>query len=250
MTTRLAYAEARLAARYAALPAETEWQRLAAARTLASFLEEARGGPLEPWVKGFSALSDGHELERGLRALAWDLVDEAANWLTDDWRPAARWVAWIPFLPLLVFAREGKPLPDWAARGYRLRSLLDDDGALDPVVLAERGLGALAANGDPARIAFDWATEWRRLWPPVRGTPARHLETLVGEVAAHLALFGTLSPSEAWPARRTLRERLRLRFHQRVLEPASLFVYLALVLLDLERLRAELVTRALFPQAA
>jgi len=40
---------------------------------------------------------------------------------------------------------------------------------------------------------------------------------------------------------------LRLTFHQRLLEPVTVFIYLALVLLDLERLRAELLRRCLFP---
>ncbi len=250
MTTRLAYAAARLGARYAALPRENEWQRLAAARTLASFVEEARVGPFQTWIKGVSALSDAHEIERGLRALAWDLVDEAADWVPDPWRPAARWWVWIPFLPLLAEGLAGKPLPAWAARDYRLRALLDAEGALDPLAVAEHGLGTLGQGGDPATVAAAWAREWRRLWPRMSGAAGRHLESLVAEIAAHIAHFALLTPAETWPARRALRERLRLRFHQRVLEPASLFVYLALVLLDLERLRGELLTRALFPEAA
>ena len=111
-------------------------------------------------------------------------------------------------------------------------------------------MGSLGQGGDPATVAAAWAREWRRLWPRVSGAAGRHLESLVAEIAAHVAHFALLTPAETWPARRALRERLGLRFHQRVLEPASLFVYLALVLLDLERLRGELLTRALFPEAA
>jgi hypothetical protein len=250
MTTRLAYAEARLSARYAALPGENEWQRLAAARTFASFVEEARVGPFQTWIKGVSALSDAHEIERALRALAWDLVDEAADWVPQGWRSAVHWWAWIPFLPLLAQGLAGKPLPAWAARDYRLRALLDAEGALDPLAVAQHGLGPLGHGRDRTAVATAWAQEWRRLWPRVSGAPGRHLESLVAEIAAHLAHFALLTPAETWSARRVLRERLRLRFHQRVLEPASLFVYLALVLLDLERLRGELLTRALFPEAA
>jgi hypothetical protein len=64
-----AYAQARIQARFASLPSEAEWQRVAASRSLASFLEEARTGCLRDWVKGFSGQSDVHYLEEGLRSL-------------------------------------------------------------------------------------------------------------------------------------------------------------------------------------
>ena len=54
------------------------------------------------------------------------------------------------------------------------------------------------------------------------------------------------APNQVWTARQTLRSRLRLLFHQRLLQPVGPFVYLVLVGLDLERLRASLVDRALF----
>jgi hypothetical protein len=50
----------------------------------------------------------------------------------------------------------------------------------------------------------------------------------------------------AWSLRRELRERLRLEFHRLPLEPLTAFAFLALVALDLERLRAALMERALF----
>jgi hypothetical protein len=52
-----------------------------------------------------------------------------------------------------------------------------------------------------------------------------------------------------WELRRELRARLGLLFHRRLREPASPFIFLILTALDLERLRAELVGRALFGTA-
>jgi hypothetical protein len=62
----------------------------------------------------------------------------------------------------------------------------------------------------------------------------------------HLSSFRQSTPAAAWDLRQALRERLRLQFHLRLLAPVSVFLYLALILLDLERLRAELLRRALF----
>ena len=81
-----AYSQARIQARFAGLPQEDEWQRLAASRTLASFLEEARTGPLRGWVKGFSGQSGVHELEAGVRSLHREMLDEVASWVPTPWK--------------------------------------------------------------------------------------------------------------------------------------------------------------------
>ncbi len=55
-----------------------------------------------------------------------------------------------------------------------------------------------------------------------------------------------LEPGASVASRRALRERLRGRFRYDLLQPATVFIFLALVGLDLERLRGELVARVLF----
>ena len=62
----------------------------------------------------------------------------------------------------------------------------------------------------------------------------------------HVQTFRQAAPASAWLLRRELRERLRLRFRQQTLQPLVPFIYLALVALDLERLRSALISRALF----
>lgn len=259
-----AYCYARLSARFAALPGDGDWLRLAGARTLATFLEEARGGPLQPWIRGFSAGTDAHALERGLRALAWDLTCEVAAWAPPPWRAAIRWVAWIPYLPILAHLDPGAPAPPWVSRDPRLRALLDPTGTPDPAALVGAGLGDLfggatgigTAPADPARVAQGWCAAWRARWPggerppapgPIGSSEARDLDALRGRLEAHLLAFRGADPALAWALRRALRERLRLLFHRRPRAPVGVFVYLALALLDLERLRAELLGRLLFP---
>jgi hypothetical protein len=242
---RFAYVQARTQARVAALPAEEEWQRLAGARSLAGFLEEARMGALRPWIRPFSGQSDVHDLEVGLRVLYRELVAELAAWMPGPWRPAMDWTRWLVLVPLLDHLARGNDPPAWSGRDHDIAPLLGEDGNVDGQRLGTAGAGGLLEPGvEPAHA---WLVEWRRRWPPCKGEFVRNLEGLQGLLSAHLAAFRASRPDATWGLRRALRERLRLLFHRRLLQPAGPFVYLALAALDLERLRAELMSRALFP---
>lgn len=243
--TRFAYCQARIQARFADLPGEDEWSRLAGSRTLSGFIEEARTGPLRPWVKGFSALSEPHAIERGVRALAWDLVHETAHWVPGAWREAVRWVAWLPALPALRQMARGGPMPGWVARDYGLHPLLGESGEPDRRAIDAIGLGGVVRTGEPDRVAIRWLAEWRRRCDDARAGARRELDAMAERVKAHLDAFRLADPEQAWGLRRTLREELRLKFHQRPLQPVAVFLYLGMVLLDLERLRAAMLARAL-----
>ena len=246
MTTNsgFAYAQARLQARFAGLPAVDEWQRLAAARTLSAFLEEARSGTLRVWVKGFSGQSDVHDLEAGVRILFREAVEDVAGWVPNPWRDSVLWIRWLILLPVIDhLARKGR-LPTWVNRDPFLSGLAGDDGALDPGRLRLAGAGALAQGfQDPAAA---WKREWSRLQPPCKRVFRDHMRALAVLLENHVSAFREARPETTWVLRRELRKRLALLFHCRLLEPASSIIFLILTALDLERLRAELVGRALF----
>jgi hypothetical protein len=216
------------------------------------FLEDAREGALRGWVKGFSALSDGHDIDRGLRALWQDEVARVAAWLPAPWRPALVWLRWLPLLPLLAHAGRGGSLPPWMEFDRTLQALRRPDGTLDPAALRAAGAGALLplkgeGTADPLRDwVAAWTGEWRRLWPPCDRGFLANMDALAGLIGAHAQTFQRAGGEAAWPLRRELRERLRLGFHRLPLQPAAAFSYLALIALDLERLRAALMDRALF----
>ncbi|MFY9972612.1 MAG: hypothetical protein WAK53_00020 [Chromatiaceae bacterium] len=244
------YAQARVQARYAALPGETEWQRLAAARSLGAYLEEARVGPLGPWLKGISTVSEAHDVERGIRSLAWEQVHEVARWVPRAWGPAVRWVAWLPYLAVFEAHARADPLPPWAPQDARLQEVLEVHGAPPHTRPCQRDLTPLLAPGDSEQMESRWLQGWQDRWPASGRRHTRPLRAFGHELDAHLRVFHRASPDTAWDLRRQLRERLRLRLHQRLLQPLAVFLYLALVLLDLERLRGELLRRCLFSPAA
>ena len=199
---------------------------------------------MRDWIKPFSGQSDCHDIDVGLRALHRELAEELAEWMPRPWRAATRWTRWLALLPLFEHLARGLDMPAWTARDHDLSGLLDEQGRFDPRRLERHGAaGLLAPGADPGVV---WLVQWSQLWPPCRRDYLRTLQSLRELLAAHLETFRRARPEDAWGLRRSLRERLRLRFHQQLLQPASPFVYLALTALDLERLRAELTTRALF----
>ena len=245
------YVQARAQARLAALPGEPEWQRLEATRSLSAFLEEARATALKPWVASFSGVSDAHDIDRGIRAIYRSEIETAARWVPDAWAAAVRWVQWLPHLLVLGQALRTGEAPDWLARDPFLVGLLTTGGKLDPSALQEAGLdvflGAVAAGAD---LPKTWLDGWRSRWPATGRRFRRNLNRLAAALADHHRLFLEADPARAWPLRRELDRHLRHQFHVFLLQPAGLFVYLALFALGLERLRAALVSRALFPPEA
>lgn len=241
-----AYAQARIQARFAALPQEAEWQRLAASRTLASFLEDARAGSLRDWVKGFSSQSGVHDLEAGIRSLHRENLEEITGLVPATWREAVSWVRWLVLLPLLAHLQTGGKVPGWARGDPLVQALTVGEGELDMRRLKDAGAQSfLESEGGLVAV---WIAEWHRRWPRCSSEASRALEALRDLLMAHLDAFPEAPPESAWRLRGELREILRLRFHRQVLQPVVPFIYLALLTLDLERLRAALVTRALFPE--
>lgn len=247
---RFAYAQARLQARYSELPNEADWQRLSAMRSLSGWLEEARSGALKAWVKGFSANSDSHDIERGLRAQFVDTVEQVARYLPAPWRDAVLWCRWLPLLGLFdhlgrqpgTEAGSTAALPGWVSQDDRLSALVDD-GVIDATAARQAGIDALLSGEGAGQ---QWLDGWRQRWPRCKRDYLGAVDALAARCAAHLDAFRDSPSDKTWPLRQALRERLRLQFHLRLLQPVAVFIFLALVALDLERLRRALLDRALF----
>lgn len=241
------YVQARAQARLAGLPREIDWQRLEATRSLSAFLEEARTTALKPWVAGLSGASDAHDIDRGVRAIFRVEVDAAVRWVPDPWRAAVRWVQWLPQLPALGQGLRTGRAPDWMARDPFLAPFVGAHGDLDRTALRVAGLGVLLGAAAEGRdLGEAWLDGWRGLCPSVRRRFREGLDRLAATLVEHQRLFLATAPDRTWPLRRELDHRLRHLFHVFLLQPAGLFAYLALVAIELERLRAALVSRALF----
>lgn len=216
------YAQARLQARYGTHPVEAQWRQLGVHRDLAAYLAAARAMPCADWLAGIDDGAGPHEIERALRRCWRRCVAEVAHWLPAEWGPATRWVASLIDLPAFAHGERGGVLP----KGVEI----------DPQL-------ALLAGG---KADLDrWQAHWMRLWPQDRDTECLELKQLSVRLRRHLADFAQCDAQAAWEARRALRSRVVLAFRRAALQPLAAFLFLLLLALDLERLRAELMLRVL-----
>ena len=229
MTIHYGYVQARVQARYAVLPNESIWRHIGALKSLAGFLEEARGTVLAQWVFGLSGNSSAEEIESQLQQQFHSTIIETADWFDEQWRPAVLWLSTLVQLPTL---------------DYLIRSNKSvEDSISDPLLLEL--VDQKLQNSD---ILQAWVDKWKTQWPNLSGRNFQNLEFLLQLLQQHWTQFSSLSVNETWQARSDLQVRLRLLFRRHVLQPSMAFVYLCLVALCLERLRAELLRRALFPE--
>lgn len=229
MSNRYGYLQARVQARYAELPGESLWLHLGALKELASFLEEARSTPLAQWIIGLSSSSDAREMEQYLRRHLAETIRETASWFDQRWRPAILWLETLSELPTLDYLRRNDMAPEDKVSELLLQ-------------------GISYQKPESQDIQQAWTAAWQSRWPRESSQNIRGMESLQQTLEQHYMLFPDVSVLGAWASRQDLELRLRLLFRRHVLQPAMAVAYLSLVALGLERLRAELMRRALFPE--
>ena len=92
-----------------------------------------------------------------------------------------------------------------------------------------------------AEAREEWLDAFRASWPPCSSTDRAGMEELVAVIERHVHDFARAPLDEAWPRRLLLQAQLESLFRRHALAPAAAFAHLAIVALDLERLRAEIV---------
>jgi len=255
MTTsnRLAYAQARLQARHGRRPTDDRWRLLEATPDLAGYLQAARATSLRPWVVHLAGEAGAHQIERSLRRDWQAYVAEIAAWIPSPWRPAARWLATLPYLPFFVHLTRGEPVPRWMLEDPVLSTVAQTDAERRDEALAATALGRIAGpvkEGVPPVDA--WLDAWVTDWPAgdVAGGLAleRVRRAFHGHVSTILAAPLQYPPGPA--LRRRIAERFNMAFRRESGRITAVFAHLGLMALDVERLRGGLVLRALFPVPA
>lgn len=242
----LELAQARLQSRHGQRAGEVAWQRLETAREFGALLEVARRTALRPWLVGIATPPVAHQIEAVLRMHWRKALAEIAAWMPVAWQPAVLWCAVLADLPVLQYlARGGEPLP-WML----------DDADYRPLCVAATGQHAAVATGrfaplaagwsEPAALARAWHIAWRRLVPQRARDAEDGLQQVTAALLAHGGAFGAAPPGSGALLRRALQSRLSLLLRRTTLEPAAVFIHIALCALDFERLRGELLRRALF----
>jgi hypothetical protein len=248
------YAHARTSARLSQRPDERLWQQLHASRSVAAQLEAVRASPAAAYVSGIAVAGTIDSIELAFRQQFRLLVDEVADWSPDAWKPAVAFVRHLLVLPILLqLAGEESP-PAWISSDSELAYVARRDARERRAELAKDwpwlvdaiGSGSLPATLEarvhPALRA--WETRWRALWPASTADEHANLDQLVRILERHLLRFGSLALDEAGDARLKLAAELTSLLRRSAAQPAALFAWLALLAIDLERLRGEFVLRA------
>lgn len=249
--TDFAYAQARIQARHGLRPDAATWRRLAGIGDRLSFLQHARTTPLRPWVLQFSSRTDVHELERSIRWQFRRSISEVAGWQPRPWRRAVSWTGQLLDLPALQHLLLGNPPPRW----------MTEDPNLEPIALADlRQRPQALENSEYAGLSRDWRAgtplleswlaHWRSLWPEQAGKRVRPLNELADRLRHHVVIPITEDATDQHEHdRERLMEELTYAFRRSSLQPATAYLHLALVALDVQRLRAALLRRTLFPES-
>jgi hypothetical protein len=254
------YSQARLQTRYGQRGDESLWNQLRSARSLAAALETLRASPLRRWVAAIPVDADADEIELRLRMELRAGITEVAGWVSGEWQRALAWTGHLVDLPAVTRLARGEAPAPWMRRDPVLQQYADADadarraalrnGPLAPVVLAieaqlGEGIGKRAAAADALALEV-WLDEWRTRWPERDSDAAAALDALASLVIRHLPRFGEVGQDEAWAMRRGLEAQIAARFRRHAFTPVAGFAYAALVALDIEKLRAQLVSRAAF----
>jgi hypothetical protein len=243
----LEFAQARLQSRHGQRAGDADWQRLETAREFAALLDAARNSPLRPWLVGITAASTSQQIERVLRSHWRALVTEVAGWMPAPWQAAVLWCALWPDLPVLQHLARGGEAAGWMHDDPALRAACAVPPAERQAALAAGPFGPLASAWQaPESMASAWRAEWERRVPQPLGGVEDGLTQVATAVRQHGAAFAAAPPGPGWLLRRSLQARLALLLRRASLEPAAAFIHVALCALDLERLRGELLGRALF----
>jgi hypothetical protein len=243
----LDYAQARLQARHGQRVDEAGWRRIETMREFAPLLELARGTALRPWLIGIAADSTAHGIEATLRGHWRVLVDEVVAWMPGPWQAALGWCAVLPDLASLQHLARGGEAAAWIEDDGELGELFSAPPPTRLAVLAGGPLAALAPGWEaPQAMGRSWLIEWQRRLPQPLHEAGDALGQLVHALGDHAGAFAQASPGQGWQLRAALRARLSLLLRRAALEPAAAFIHVALCALDLERLRGELLRRALF----
>ena len=243
---RWGYVQARLQARHGERLQEADWRAIEAARSVDQFIERARASPLRRFTERMDARMPSHAIERMLRATWRAYVAQVASWVPLGWRLAVVWASVFPELPILDGLLRGEA-PEWIEQDPAFAELAKADLQTRNVTPANSPLDALvASNGRDKTLAARWYAHWSSLWPQHQ-VGNRALFDLTATIKAHVERLNSAGLQETSGSyRRDLALKLTRMFRRHGGSPAAVFCHLALVALDLERLRGDLMRRRLF----
>lgn len=247
-SARLGYLQARLQARHGQRPGEDEWRLVESSIDLLHYIDAVRATVLKRWVRGISPDSSAAEMERSLRASWRDRIVEVSAWAPSAWQDSLLWCRWLPELPALGHLLAGGEVRPWmqadpVASTYALQPPAACRDAIASSELAPMQ-HAVDSEGD---VWSAWLRVWHGLMPDDQsGQTGQAMSRLEHLLEAHRQrMLAADAAADGQGLRRQWGEQLIRIFRHASGTVAALFAFLGLEALELERLRAGLVTRRL-----
>jgi hypothetical protein len=246
---RFAYAQARLQARHGQRADEQVWRRLHSTGDLANYLQMARQTGLRAWVIGIDSSQSSHDIEFSLRRQFCRYVDDVSRWLPADWRAAFQALKRLPALPALQHLLSGASVPAWMLDDPGLRHFASENVKLRMEAIQASEYGYLVQAWQRGETLYDaWYDYWQHQWPgPARVNLA--MKQLGRLLLQHIRSQGSETATSTRQQREVLVSRLNAVFRKFSFQAAAAFAHLALVALDLEQLRGDLLSRKLFAES-
>jgi hypothetical protein len=245
--SRLAYLQARLQARHGDRPSPDDWRLAEASSDLSHYLDGIRRTALRRWVADINHEMEPEAIERQLR-IAWrDTVDQVAGWTPQEWRAAVTWLRWLPDLPAVEHLMRGAKVPPWMRADPVMRELAFDEPQRRREALAQLA-PTLAEREQAAPTVVDaWIEEWHRRLPARGRDPQGELMQILEAVRRHIEAMRSSDADDGIALRNTLAGRVAGLFRRGAGTATALFSHLVLDGLELERVRAGVITRRLMP---
>lgn len=239
---RIAYAQARVQARFSQRPPDAFWRELEAGRELQHLTELARTTRAGAGLESVTAALDPHALEARLADRWAQACAEIAGWYPRSWRTAMCWLAWLPWLPALTWLARVEHTPSWMQAGHPVGLL----GRLPPgerlQALADGPLASFeTAWAAGESLAAAWHRHWSAAWPVAARTRERRALERLDTI---LRSFTPGDPDPAGVGFDALVEHARVAatrvFRRQAGTPVAGMAMLVLLGLDQQRLRAAL----------
>lgn len=242
----IAYAQTRVQSRYGERANAAVWAKLHHIHDLGSYLQTAQQTALRHWVLGLSTSHSSHDIELALRQKYRRHVDEVASWMPTDWQKPLRWIKRLVDLPILQYLAEGgKPL-GWMKSDPDIKAFIVDDPLLRLQAIQQAGNRILVGNWQQTgSILSGWLSQWNSMCPKSRYSSQRlqPLEKLLHEQMHQQENRHEVPQPGDYES---ILYQLRLIFRRSAFQPAAVFAYLAIVAVDLHRIRSDLMQRLYF----
>lgn len=244
--TVFAYAQTRIQSHYGERADAGVWLKLHNIQDLGSYLQTAQQTALRPWVLGLSSTHNSHDIEQALRQKYRQHVDEVASWMPIKWQRPLQWIKRLADLPTLQYLLAGGEPLGWMKSDPEISDFTADDLQLRVQLIRDAGNEALVDSWQQhGSLLSGWLSQWNSIRPKsiYFDQGLKPLEKLLLEqMQLQTRQQGATLPTDY----EIMLDRLRLVFRRNAFQPAAICAYLAIVAIDVHRLRSDLMLRLFF----